>query len=215
MLLLTATGCDTMHRKTVSAAPPPEAPELSQTPLYSPEMSENTPRLPTLPAPTNTAQVQPPPPPEKKPHRPKKTTKPAQLTVAKSTGSTPPDTAAAPATTPPAATTEPAPVQVAEHKPATPASAADVPAASPIGELTAGSSEDAAQTNHQTEDLIKNTRNGLSNIKRALSPDEKKTATEIQSFLDRAQQALKNGDGDGAFGLATKAKLLLDELTQQ
>ena len=86
---------------------------------------------------------------------------------------------------------------------------------SPIGDLTAGSTADAEQTGHHTEDLVKNTRDGVQNIRRNLSPDEKKTVSEIWTFLNRAEQALKNGDVDGAYGLATKAKLLLDELTQQ
>ena len=54
----------------------------------------------------------------------------------------------------------------------------------------------------------------MNGIKRPLSTDEKTTATQIRNYLKQAQQALDNGDTDGAHSLATKAKLLLDELTK-
>jgi ribosomal protein S20 len=69
------------------------------------------------------------------------------------------------------------------------------------------------RTKHETADLITETQQGLNGIKRNLSPEEKVTATQIRTFLKQAQQALDNGDTDGAHTLATKAKLLLDELT--
>jgi ribosomal protein S20 len=54
----------------------------------------------------------------------------------------------------------------------------------------------------------------LNGIKRPLSTDEQVTAAQIRTFLKEAQQALDAGDTDGAHTLATKAKLLLDELTK-
>jgi outer membrane biosynthesis protein TonB len=214
LMLLSAalSGCASFHRKPPVVPPPPqEAPELSQTPLYSPEMNENAPRLPTLPAASDTAAVKPPPPPQK-PHHVKKTkpvkTAPGADSPAPATGT---QTATAPVPE-----TSPALTSTSERKPTTLQASTGAPsdAASPIGDLTAGSAAEAQQTNHQTEDLIKTTREGVQGIKRSLSPDEKKTVAEIWAFLNRAEQALKNGDGDGAYGLATKAKLLLDELTQ-
>jgi outer membrane biosynthesis protein TonB len=217
LLTSTMTSCASLHKTTASAPPPPAAPELSQTPLYSPEMSENTPKVPDLPATSQTAVVQPPPPPPPKPKRVKKpkTTTPKE-------GTTPDTSTTAAATQPPAgpaaAPAAAAPAPAAEKKPVTEqASIADATpaAASPIGDLTTGSAGDSAEATHQAADLIKSTRDGLQGIKRPLSSDEKKTAAEIQTFLTRAQAALKNGDVDGATGLATKAKLLLDELTQK
>jgi hypothetical protein len=70
------------------------------------------------------------------------------------------------------------------------------------------------KTKRATVDLIGETQQGLANIKRALSTEEKVTAAEIRTFLKQAQQALDNGDTDGAHGLAIKAKQLLDELTK-
>ncbi len=85
---------------------------------------------------------------------------------------------------------------------------------SPIGQLTTGDSAISEKAKHETADLITSTEQGLSGIKRALSTEEKVTAAQIRTFLKQAQQALDNGDTDGAHGLALKAKLLLDELTK-
>jgi hypothetical protein len=47
-----------------------------------------------------------------------------------------------------------------------------------------------------------------------LSADEKVTVAQTRTFLSQAQKALDSGDADGAHTLATKARLLLDELTK-
>ena len=87
-------------------------------------------------------------------------------------------------------------------------------AGSPIGQLTTGDSALGERTKHETTDLIGGTQQGLNGIKRSLSTDEQVTASQIRTFLKQAQQALDTGDTDGAHTLATKAKLLLDELTK-
>jgi hypothetical protein len=92
--------------------------------------------------------------------------------------------------------------------------AANVGTGSPIGQLTTGDSALGERTKHETADLIGETQQGLSGIKRPLSSEEKVTATQIRTYLKLAQQALDSGDTDGAHTLATKAKLLLDELTK-
>lgn len=224
LLLSAVTGCASgpFHRKVASAPDPaPAPPELSQTPLYSPEMSDNSPHLPSLPGPTGAAVVPAPEPVAQKPRHAKKvrqtpaTAKNATPGTPKSagdisTGSTSP----ASSSTTSSASTDSAPA-AGDKKQASSqiASSGAKPVTSPIGELTTGSSADAAETSHHTEDLIKSTRDGLDSVRRTLSDEEKKTAAEIRTFLVRAQQALRNGDVDGAYGLATKAKLLLDELT--
>ena len=83
---------------------------------------------------------------------------------------------------------------------------------SAIGQLTTGDSASGERTKHETADLIGATQQGLIAIKRALSNEEKATAGQIHNYLKQAQQALDNGDADGAHLLATKAKVLLDEL---
>jgi outer membrane biosynthesis protein TonB len=85
---------------------------------------------------------------------------------------------------------------------------------SPIGQLTTGDSALGERTKHETADLIGGTQQGLNGIKRSLTTDEQVTASQIRTFLKQAQQELDTGDTDGAHTLATKAKLLLDELTK-
>jgi hypothetical protein len=97
---------------------------------------------------------------------------------------------------------------------ATPQVSAPGASASPIGQLTTGDSALGERTKHETADLIGGTQQGLSGIKRSLSTDEQVTASQIRTFLKQAQQALDTGDTDGAHTLATKARLLLDELTK-
>jgi pantothenate synthetase len=80
--------------------------------------------------------------------------------------------------------------------------------------LTTGDSTLGERTKHETSDLIGETQQGLSGIKRSLSTEEKSTAAQIRNYLRQAQQALENGDTDGAHLLATKAKVMLDELTK-
>jgi hypothetical protein len=109
---------------------------------------------------------------------------------------------------------KPAPIPPAS--PVETAQAAENPSgASPIGVLTTGDSAAGEQTKHDTTNLIAQTKQGLAAIRRPLSHDQQTTQAEIRTFLKQAQVALDNGDTDGAHTLATKAKLLLDELTKQ
>jgi outer membrane biosynthesis protein TonB len=85
----------------------------------------------------------------------------------------------------------------------------------PIGELTTGDSATQAKAKQDTLVLISTTQQGLSTIKRVLSKEEQITAEQIRTFLTQAKSALDGGDSDGALTLATKAKLLLDELVKQ
>ena len=230
LLLSAMTGCASgpFHRKAAPApVVQPAPPELSQTPLYSPEMSDDNPHLPSLPNTAGAAVIPAPEPVTQKPRHTRKSRQTAAPAKTASTGSPKAggSSSGEAAGTGSASTGSSAtgnlpaesnsPPQISEKKQGANqvASSGANSATSPIGELTTGSSADAAQTSHQTEDLIKSTRDGLESVKRALTDEEKKTAAEIRTFLVRAQQALKNGDVDGAFGLATKAKLLLDELT--
>ena len=217
LLLCGLTGC--AHRKTLIApAPQPQPPELNATPLYSPEMSENNPRTPALPTEAVKEVVKEPEPPPKKTrklHTPKpKSPPPPKLSGGDAdVAAAPPSSVSPPA---PAAPAPPASVPVAEKKQQeTQQAKANAAGPSPIGELTTGDSAEVAATSSKTFELIRTTRDGAEAIKRrALSTEEKKTVVEIGTFLTRAHQPLRNGDVDGAYGLATKAKILLDELTQ-
>jgi outer membrane biosynthesis protein TonB len=119
----------------------------------------------------------------------------------------PPDTTTAQA--------KPKPKPPAKHKkPATePTEQASngTPSVPAVGTLSSG---DPADLRQQTSDSITATERGLNGMTRTLNDQEQKTAVQIREFLKQARVALSSGDVDGARTLATKAKVLLSELTQ-
>jgi hypothetical protein len=151
------------------------------------------PTLPPLPArhvvsaSEQTKNVAPPPPPRHVTHH----------------KSSPAKSALADPANPPAEKSDPA-TQVASGGPAE---------GSPLGQLSSTGESVNAQGRHEIEQSITTTTNGLNSIKRQLSSEEGVTATQIKTFLAKAKQALIDNDLDGAQTLATKAKVLLDELT--
>ena len=191
LLVLFATGCGHTRKSppAQAQAPPLQTGKgtLSQPVTSKPQEASSPLESPLPPPSAQNVPLPPPPPPKKVRHRIKKEAKPAENTTAQ---------AAPPVTAPPAEV---------EHVGTT---------ASPIGQLTAGDSAMGEKSKHETQDLISQTQQGLAGIKRSLSNDEQVTATQIRTFLKQAQQALDNGDMDGGHNLATKAKLLLDELTK-
>lgn len=144
---------------------------------------------------------------------------PVKLPKAKHPKKKKPAENASPSTPASSATTQQAAVTPSATAPAgtTPTAAtppAHDPAATPFGQLTTGDDATGAQTNHNAAALIRQTQDGLEKITRKLTADEQVTAAQIRTFLKQAKQALDIGDSDGAETLATKAKLLLDELTK-
>ena len=97
------------------------------------------------------------------------------------------------------------PVQVATAAP--PPSPEDTA----IGALTAGG-EANPQTKQEAADLITSSEKRLNAIPAQKAEDEKAQVSKVKNFLKDAQEALKTGDAEGAKTLATKAKLLLDDL---
>jgi hypothetical protein len=202
LLVLCCTGC--IHKNS----PPPQAQApplqtgkgtLSPKPTSQQQEKTETPLASPLPPPSaQNVPLPPPPPPKKVRHKTKPpATKPADTAPTQAgagTSQTSGSSQAAQATLP-----------------QTPAAAGTT---SPIGQLTTGDSATGEKAKHETADLIGATEQGLGGIKRSLSTEEKVTAAQIRTFLKQAQQALDNGDTDGAHTLATKAKLLLDELTK-
>jgi hypothetical protein len=200
-LLLLALGTTGCSHKTVSPPQQAQAPPLQtgKGTLSPPDTTQQqekseTPLASPLPPPS--AQSVPLPPPTPKKVRNKKP-KPAPTKTTDTTQN---------AGASPAANGATAQVSV-------PVSGAGA-SGSPIGQLTTGDSALGERTKHETADLIGGTQQGLNGIKRSLSTDEQVTASQIRTFLKQAQQALDTGDTDGAHTLATKAKLLLDELTK-
>ena len=125
---------------------------------------------------------------------------------------------------------EPAKIIPKHHKPAikstsgAPANGAQNPpsgqvaeAASPPPEVNAGGSfgtPGAPDSKKQTENSIAEIERGLNGIGRKLNEQEVKTSTQIREYLKQARTILGTGDVEGAKNLATKAKTLLDELSQ-
>ncbi len=203
LLVVFCTGC--LHKSSPppqAQAPPLQTGKGTLSPQTKSQQQEKTDAPLASPLPPPSAQNVPPlPPPQpKKVHKPKRpAAKPA-------------DTAPAPAAggaSQPSASGSQASAQATP--PQTPGTAGTP---SPIGQLTTGDSAMGEKAKHETADLISSTEQGLSGIKRSLSTEEKVTAAQIRTYLKQAQQALDNGDTDGAHGLALKAKLLLDELTK-
>jgi hypothetical protein len=191
VFLLLAAGCG--HQAKVVT--PPQA----QAPVGPPSNMTYIPAMPPIPPPRvrevplateqseNTA---PPPPPRRTTRRKPSPAKPVAV----------PEQADKPATTQ---------TQTASNASSAPADA------SPIGQLSSTGEGVNTEGRHSIEQLITTTESGLNNIKRSLSSDEQLTATQIKTFLAKAKQALTENDLDGAQTLATKAKVLLDELTKK
>ena len=103
----------------------------------------------------------------------------------------------------PPATTPPAPVQTASAEPS--------PEVAAIGSLTAGG-EANPQTKQEAADVIASIEKRLTALPAQTLDDQKAQINKVKNFLRDAQEALKSGDDEGAMTLATKAKLLLDDI---
>jgi ribosomal protein S20 len=88
------------------------------------------------------------------------------------------------------------------------ASAGPAPSVPAVGNLTTSD----PNTRQQTDASIEQTEKTLNGIGRKLNDQEQKTAAQIREFIKQARESLTAGDVDAAHTLATKAKVLLDEL---
>ena len=205
LLAVFSTGCHHNAAPPVQAqAPPLQTGKGTLSKPQTTQQAEKTDKPLASPLPQPSAQSVPIPPPTTKKVKHKVKPAPAKpadngQTAATSNGGTPVQSASA---------------ATAQSIPAQPQPPAPGGEASPIGTLTIGDSAMGEKTKKETADLINETEQGLNGIKRSLSTDEKSTAAQIRNYLKQAQQALDNGDTDGAHNLATRAKLLLDELTK-
>lgn len=80
-----------------------------------------------------------------------------------------------------------------------------------IGSLTVGG-EASPQSRQTAVDLIASIERRLNAVPAQTSEDKKAQISQIRNFWRDAQDALRSGDADGAKTLATKAKLLLDDM---
>ena len=107
----------------------------------------------------------------------------------------------------PAKVAAPAPV-VPEPAPAAPVAPSPEVA---IGALTAGG-ETNPQSKQDAADLIASVEKRLNALPAQMDDAHKAQINKVRNFWRDAQAALKSGDAEGAMTLATKAKLLLDDL---
>jgi len=101
-----------------------------------------------------------------------------------------------PATTPEEAAPEPMPDTVA------------------IGELTAGGATNP-QAQQEASDLIGSIQKRLSALSAQTARRQRTQINKVRNFWNQAKEALDSGDTEGAKTLATKAKLLLDDMEKQ
>lgn len=106
---------------------------------------------------------------------------------------------------------DPAAATPAPGAPVEVASAGPPPAESVIGALTAGGDASPAQQQKAT-DAIATVEKRLAEVPAATLKNQEDGVKRVQNFLRQAHEALKMGDAEGAMTLATKAKVLLDDL---
>ncbi len=107
-----------------------------------------------------------------------------------------------PAVAPPPA---PAPVEVASAAPPPP------PPAAVIGALSEGGNAAPAEQQKAAE-AITAVEKRLAELPSSTLDAQRDGITRVRNFLRQANDALKIGDADGAWTLATKARVLLDDL---
>ena len=91
------------------------------------------------------------------------------------------------------------------------ASAEPAPSSTVIGELTPGGDQ-SAETEKEAADLIASNEKRLNAISAETVKAQSALVSNVRNFQKQAQQALRTGDARGAKTLATKGKLLLDDL---
>lgn len=97
------------------------------------------------------------------------------------------------------------------EEPAPPVTPTPATEAATIGSLTAGGTS-SAQTRQDAANLIASNERRLSALPTQKVEEQKGEISTVRNFEKQAQDALSSGDAEGAMTLATKAKLLLDDL---
>jgi hypothetical protein len=196
LLLAFVAGC---NRRQPNATPPPSAQAPSRP---ATQMAELIAPMPTLPPYVDNRPVKldttvpPEPTPVAEPTHPKKTHRRTRTTETAQQDTQKPATPAA---------TAPETEEAANTQPSE---------SSPIGQLSTASGDTNTADRQTLLEQINSTENTLNGIHRSLSSDEQKTADLIRTFITRARNALKTDDFDGAQNYATKAKILVQELTK-
>jgi hypothetical protein len=126
----------------------------------------------------------------------------------------PPELELPPSSEPPKPAPRRKPAPKEEPPPPVQVASASEPAALAIGSLSTG--EDAApQSQQQAQDLIASILKQIAGLPANTANAQKKQIRQITNFIDQAKKALVSGDAEGAKNLATKAKLLMDDLEKK
>lgn len=119
---------------------------------------------------------------------------------------------------PPSEPPKPAPRRrpAPKEEPQPPVQVASVPepAALAIGTLSTGG-DASPQSQQQAQDLIASILKRIAALPAKTADAQKKQIRQIKTFILQAQKALNSGDAEGAKNLATKAKLLMDDLEKK
>lgn len=91
------------------------------------------------------------------------------------------------------------------------ATAEETPEATAIGALTPGGEKDP-KTQQEASDLIEANDKRLRALPEEKAKSQRSLISKVRNFQRQAQQAMRSGDLEGAKTLATKAKLLLDDI---
>ena len=86
------------------------------------------------------------------------------------------------------------------------------PTTTPIGQLSAAPNTKGLPSRSSIAHEIQAIRQQLNKIHHALNQHEQNTATQIKTFLQKAENALNVGDLDAAHTLTVKARVMLSEL---
>jgi len=132
------------------------------------------------------------PPPEPKPEEPAPTQRPERRRSSAQTQAPKPATPAPPTQTANAAPAAPSPEAV-------------------IGQLSTGG-DASAQNKKQAEDYLAGLQRRVDGLSASVVRDRKSAIEQVRDFLRKATDALHSGDVEGANNLATKAKLILDDI---
>ncbi len=81
-----------------------------------------------------------------------------------------------------------------------------------LGNLTSGDSSANAQLRNQATSLIADLDKRIVALSVSTKRQKSTGLAQVQNFLKQAKDALTSGDPEGANNLATKSKLLLDDL---
>lgn len=83
-----------------------------------------------------------------------------------------------------------------------------------LGSLSAGG-ESGPQLEQEARNLIASIQRREAGLPRPVVNQERNQLRQVASFLKRAQQALESGDAEGSVNLATKARLIMDDIEKR